>query len=52
MLISLAQQIPRALRRFLDLEAGVDDDDDNVGGRSEDDEFSPFNYSSNYFPWY
>lgn len=41
MLTSLAQQIPRGVRRFLDLEAGVDDDDDSVGGGSEDDEFSP-----------
>lgn len=26
---------------FLDLEAGVDDNDDSVSGGSEDDKFSP-----------
>jgi hypothetical protein len=36
--ISLSQQIPHALHKFLNLEAGVN----NVGRGSEDDEFSPF----------
>jgi len=40
MLILLAQQIPCALCRFLDLEADVDDNDDNVGGGLEDNKFS------------
>ena len=39
-LILLAQQIPHALHVFLHLEAGVDDNDDNVSGGSDDDEFS------------
>ena len=36
--ISLSQQIPLALHRFLDLEADVDDDDDSIvgGGSGED----------------
>jgi hypothetical protein len=39
-LILLSQETHRALRSFLDLEAGVDDDDDEVGGgRSDDEEF-------------
>ena len=41
MLVSLSQQIPHALRKFLDLEAGVDNHNDNVGGGLEDNAFSP-----------
>ncbi|KIK07882.1 hypothetical protein K443DRAFT_2099, partial [Laccaria amethystina LaAM-08-1] len=39
----MSQETRRALRSFLDLEAGVDDDDDEVGGgRSDDEEFDDF----------
>jgi len=36
-LISHSQQIPHALRRFLNLEAGVDDNDNGVDGGLEDE---------------
>jgi len=45
-LILLSQQIPPALHRFLNLEAGVDDDDNIMGGGLEDTEFGVF-----IIPW-
>jgi hypothetical protein len=50
--ISLSQQIPHALREFLDLEAGVDNDNDNVGGGIGGQHIQSVNYSSNCFPWH
>jgi len=47
-LISLAPQIPCALCRFLNLEAGVDDDN-GLNGGEEDNDFSLFNDPSDYF---